>query len=85
MQPDIPKTIFEKVKSLPPDSQKEVLKFVDKLQISRTSSGERTLDDFWRSVNERERLMPEEVWDGTPTDGSVNVDHYLYGTKKNPR
>ena len=26
--------------------------------------------------------VPPEVWDRVPTDGSAQVDHYLYGTPK---
>jgi hypothetical protein len=26
--------------------------------------------------------IPEDAWDGLPTDLSKNVDHYLYGTKR---
>jgi hypothetical protein len=26
--------------------------------------------------------MPEDAWEGFPTDFSKNVDHYLYGTKR---
>jgi hypothetical protein len=82
MQPDIPKTIFEKVKSLPVDSQREVLEFVDNIQLARRSNSGKNLDDLWRGVNERAEQIPDDVWEGTPTDGSINVDHYLYGSKK---
>ncbi|MCY6491958.1 hypothetical protein [Leptolyngbya sp. GGD] len=26
--------------------------------------------------------LPDEAWEGIPTDGSANVDHYLYGVSK---
>ncbi len=29
--------------------------------------------------------VPEDEWDRVPNDLSVNVDHYLYGSKKTGR
>jgi hypothetical protein len=26
--------------------------------------------------------LPDEAWEAVPTDGSANVDHYLYGAPK---
>ncbi|MDE2842845.1 MAG: antitoxin family protein [Chloroflexota bacterium] len=33
------------------------------------------MEKIWASV-------PDEVWEGMPTDGSINYRHYLYGHPK---
>jgi hypothetical protein len=68
------KTIAEKVHSLTPDQQQKVLEFVDGLVPQR-----RTLWDMWE---ERLKEIPDEEWEGVPTDASINLDHYLYGAPK---
>ncbi len=42
-----------------------------------------TAKPFWEVALEMFSDLPEEVWEGIPTDASVNVDHYLYGAPKN--
>ncbi|HXH70686.1 MAG TPA: DUF2281 domain-containing protein [Pyrinomonadaceae bacterium] len=85
MQTEIAQTIFNKVKSLPPESQKEVLDFVDRLQAKSAQNGEpkeSNLEKLWREIDEIVARVPEEAWDEVPTDGAENVDHYLYGAPK---
>ena len=38
-----------------------------------------TLSEMFAKIREG---MPEDAWEGFPTDFSKNVDHYLYGTKR---
>jgi hypothetical protein len=33
-------------------------------------------------LEEISNQAPPEAWDGVPTDGSINVAHYLYGVSK---
>ena len=70
--------IYEKVKSLPPESQKEALEFVEKLARRKTETRLRIFEKIDEIVAEK----PKEIWSEVPTDSSVNVDHYLYGTDK---
>ncbi len=78
MSIQVAETIFEKVKSLPLESQVEALGFVEKLAQRK---GQKRLRIF-EKIDEIVAEKPREIWDELPTDSSVNVDHYLYGTDK---
>lgn len=74
----VAETIFEKVKSLPRESQEEALGFVEKLAQRKNQKRLR----IFEKIDEIVAGKPGEIWDELPTDSSVNVDHYLYGTDK---
>lgn len=74
----VAETIFDIVKVLPETKQREVLEFVSDLKDERQDG----LADFVKFVEERSKLVPEEAWDDLPSDSSINLDHYLYGSKK---
>ncbi len=38
--------------------------------------------DFLERVREIQAQVPPEEWDKLPHDGSINHDHYLYGSPK---
>ena len=37
---------------------------------------------IWEVVDEINAGLPEDTWENVPTDGSINLDHYLYGAPK---
>jgi hypothetical protein len=37
---------------------------------------------IWELIEEENRSVPTEVWDGLPPDLSEQHDHYVYGTPK---
>ena len=37
---------------------------------------------LWQKIVERAEAIPAEEWANMPHDGSINVDHYLYGVPK---
>ena len=37
---------------------------------------------FWEEIEERMRQLPDDAFDGLPTDGAAEHDHYLYGSPK---
>ena len=78
MSSSIEERIIEKVRSLPDEKQEEVLRFAENLadtgQLRRLS----ILEEIDAIVKE----IPPEAWDEVPRDGSINVDHYLYGAPK---
>ena len=85
MQTEIAETIFEKVKVLPIESQREVLELIHNLQTRSQStrlSESNGLNKLWREIDAIVAQVPEDAWDEVPTDGSINVDHYLYGAPK---
>jgi hypothetical protein len=34
---------------------------------------------IWEIVDEINAGLPADTWENVPTDGSINLDHYLYG------
>ena len=84
MQPDLAQNIFEAVKTMPPEKQRQVLEFVNNLQSNANANAQRNLENFWAQIEARLDEIPPETWADAPTDGSINVDHYLYGAPKRP-
>jgi len=79
MQPEIAQTIFEKVKILSLDEQKEVLEIVEKkVSVSQKKDSR----PIWEVIAEISSQVPDEEWAKLPTDGAENHDHYLYGAPK---
>ena len=84
MATNIEQTLIEKLRALPPEKQRELLGIVEKLGQQDTS-GEASDQDhrpIWEVIEEISSQAPPESWDEVPTDDSLNVDHYLYGTPK---
>jgi hypothetical protein len=85
MAANIEEKVIEKLRVLPEDQQAEVLKFVEDLAGLETKAdnghpGGRVA--IWDKIEEIMRDVPDEVLASIPTDGSINVDHYLYGASK---
>ncbi|MCP9495512.1 MAG: hypothetical protein MSG64_13785 [Pyrinomonadaceae bacterium MAG19_C2-C3] len=78
MATNIEQTLIEKVRALPPEKQRELLNIVE--DLTQPSAPARMT--IWDEVDEITKDVPPEAWDELPTDGSVNVDHYLYGAPK---
>ncbi len=82
MAANIEEKVIEKLRVLPEDQQAEVLKFVEDLAGLETKAdnghaGGRVA--IWDKIEAIMRDVPDEVLASIPTDGSINVDHYLYG------
>lgn len=85
MAANIEEKVIAKLRVLPEDQQAEVLKFVEGLAGLETKAdnghpAERVA--IWDKIEEIMRDVPDEVLERIPTDGSINVDHYLYGASK---
>jgi hypothetical protein len=37
---------------------------------------------IWEVVEEINAGLPADTWENVPTDGSINLGHYLYGAPK---
>lgn len=70
--------ILEKLHQLSPEQQQEVHDFVQFLVLKYQPS-QKTI---WEKIRERTARIPPEEWESMPTDGSMQHDHYLYGTPK---
>lgn len=78
MSTNVVETIFAKVKTLAREQQQEVLQFVENL----TSANSQLDKTIWQEIREIVKDVPDEEWERLPGDGSVNIDHYLYGAPK---
>lgn len=75
MQTDVAEMIFERVKVLPLEKQKEILHQIETIE-------KETLLTIWQKIRARSENIPDEVWDEMPSDGAEQHDHYLYGVPK---
>ena len=83
MAANLEEQLIDKVRALPPDKQREALRLLDSLVID--DSAEETNADrksIWEVVDEINANLPVDTWENVPTDGSINLDHYLYGAPK---
>ena len=71
--------IIEKVHAFPPEKQQKLLEYAESLDETKQEAKHETL---WEMVKDLVEEVPKEAWDELPTDGSINVDHYLYGHQK---
>lgn len=77
--------LIDKVRALPPNKQVEALRLLETLATDAsdvpngTSLNRRSI---WEIVQEVNAGLPADTWDSVPTDGSINLDHYLYGAPK---
>ena len=83
MAVNIEDKVIEKLRRLPESQQAEVLKYVEELASDKADrengNGQPAI---WDKIETIMRDVPDEVLATIPTDGSVNVDHYLYGAPK---
>ena len=88
MAANVEEKVIEKLRGLPEDLQAEVLKFVEELagpEVQADNGQPASRVAIWDKLEDIMRDVPDEVLASIPTDGSINVDHYLYGgSKKEP-
>src|SRR2546430_2415588 len=74
--------LIDKVRALPPNKQQEALRLLDTLARGADSEPNGTgasRRPIWEVVDEINTALPADTWENVPTDGSINLDHYLYG------
>ncbi len=77
--------LIDKVRALPPNKQQEALRLIDTLANGAGSEPPETgvnRRPIWEIVAEVNAGLPVDTWDNVPTDGSINLYHYLYGAPK---
>jgi hypothetical protein len=77
--------LIDKVRALPTNKQQEALRLLDTLAGASSSEPNGTGLDrrpIWEVVEGINAGLPTDTWDNVPTDGSINLDHYLYGAPK---
>lgn len=77
--------LIDRVRALPPNKQQEALRLLDTLAAGASSEPNRTGVDrkpIWEIIEEINGDLPADTWENIPTDGSINLDHYVYGAPK---
>jgi hypothetical protein len=78
---NLEQTIIEKIHAFPPEKQQKLLDYAETLEDKEITE-ETEYQTIWEMVKDIIEEVPKEAWDELPTDGSINVHHYLYGHKK---
>lgn len=74
--------IIEKIHSFSPEKQKKILEYAESLDENGESENPPKRQTIWAKVKDIIEEIPREEWEQLPADGSINVDHYLYGSPK---
>ena len=79
--------ILENLQKLPEPLKQDVLRYVEMLVEQHTTSTAETSQsngvlDLLRQIEAIQAQVPVAEWDKLPHDGSINHDHYLYGSPK---
>ena len=75
--------LIDKVRALPPDKQQEAQRLLDTLATSPSSEGTGVdRRPIWEVVDEINAGLPADTWENVPTNGSIDLDHYVYGAPK---
>lgn len=85
MAANIEDKVIEKLRALPESQQAEVLKYVEDLATEEPKADNGHASGriaIWEKIEAIMRDVPDDVLATIPTDGSINVDHYLYGTPR---
>ena len=85
MAANIEDKVIEKLRVLPESQQAEVLRFVEELaDVEAKADNGHSVGrvPIWEKIQAIMDGVPDEVFANIPTDGSINVDHYLYGAPK---
>lgn len=78
MNPSVEEQIIETIRILPEEKQLEALEYL-KQKVEEEMPKKKTI---WEKIDELMKTLPKDAFDGYPTDGSLNHDHYLYGSPK---
>ena len=76
MAANLESAINEKLKSLPPEKQQQVLEFVE--ELANGAPRETISQKLARHL----RSVPSDELEELPADASENLDHYLYGAPR---
>ena len=84
MSANIEQKVIERLRALPDEQQEAVLRFAEGLSAQPAASENEPVESqtLWAKINEIMGDVPDEVLSAIPADGSVNLDHYLYGASK---
>ena len=73
-------SILDEARKLPPEERRELVERLLAENRQPSTAGEE--GTLWDKIEKRVTQAPPETWEDAPTDGSLNVDHYLYGAPR---
>ena len=85
MNQTIEQQVIETIRVLPEEKQKEILAYAKQISENAAQSEDSTKPKKRKLLEKIEAIMkelPPDAFEGYPTDGSLNHDHYLYGAPK---
>ena len=83
MNQTIEQQVIETIRVLPEEKQQKVLEYAKQIgEIEMEKSEKPKKRKFLQEIEEIMSQLPKEAFEGYPTDGSLNHDHYLYGAPK---
>ena len=82
MAANLEKELIDKVRALPPSKQLVALQLLNTLAEVSNYESSANRKPIWEIVEEVNASLPAGTWDNVPADGSINLDHYLYGAPK---
>lgn len=83
MTPNILSEVVDTVRALNDEQRKDVLEYAKRMRENNVEENEKPQKrKFMERVEELRKQLPADAWDDSPTDGSLNHDHYLYGSPK---
>ena len=83
MNSTIEQQVIETIRILPEEKQKEVLEYAKQIgKTDKETMEEPEKKKIWEKIDEIMQTLPPDAFEGMPTDGSLNHDHYLYGSPK---
>lgn len=83
MTPNILSEVIDTVRGLNEEQRKDVLEYAKKMRESNIEEVEKPKTrKLFEKLEELRKKLPADAWDDSPTDGSLNHDHYLYGSPK---
>ena len=87
MNQTIEQQVIETIRILPEAKQREVLEYAKRISESENAESSENAEKpkkrkFLQQIEEIMSQLPKEAFEGYPTDGSLNHDHYLYGAPK---
>lgn len=83
MTPNILSEVIDTVRGLNEEQRKEVLEYAKKMRKSNAEEVEKPKTrKLFEKLEELRKKLPDDAWDDSPTDGSLNHEHYLYGSPK---
>ena len=83
MTPNILNEVVDTVRALNDEQRKEVLEYAKKMRENESVKAQTSKKKkIWETIDEIMQTLPSEGFEGYPTDGSLNHDHYLQGSAK---